>query len=102
MTEQNAPKGYWVGHVDVLEPVAYNEYARAAILAVRSFGGRYLVRAGQSASPEGVWRARAVVIEFDSYQQALDCYHSPANQAAKALRAGASEADLLIIAGSAE
>jgi uncharacterized protein (DUF1330 family) len=40
-----------------------------------------------------------VVIEFPSYQAALDCYRSPEYAAAVALRFDAGIADILIIEG---
>jgi uncharacterized protein (DUF1330 family) len=40
-----------------------------------------------------------VVIEFPSYQAALDCYHSADYQAAIKLRASVSDADIVIIEG---
>ncbi len=95
-------KGYWIGHVDVTEAEAYGQYARLAKQAVHKYGGKYLVRAGQNEAPEGEWRARAVMIEFDSYQRARDCYASPEYQAAKELREHAAHAELLIIEGSDE
>ena len=39
------------------------------------------------------------MLEFPSYQAALDCYASPEYAAAKALREHAGECDLLIIGG---
>ena len=50
-------------------------------------------------NPEGDSRSRNVVIEFPSYQAALDCWNSPEYRAAAALRAGASVMDLVIIPG---
>ena len=38
-------------------------------------------------------------IEFDSYEQALACYHSPGYQAALALRAPVSVADVVVVEG---
>jgi uncharacterized protein (DUF1330 family) len=48
---------------------------------------------------EGKQRARTVVIEFPSYDAALACYRSPEYQAAKALRKGKAEADIVAIEG---
>jgi uncharacterized protein (DUF1330 family) len=39
------------------------------------------------------------VLEFKDYETAVACYHSAEYMAAKALRDGRSEADLLIIEG---
>jgi uncharacterized protein (DUF1330 family) len=96
------PKGYWFGQVDILEPDGYAEYAKAAKIAVKAYDGRYLIRGGASMTPEGGSRARHVLIEFDSYQTALDCYRSPAYQHAKEMRAGKAGTDLLIVEGSDE
>ncbi len=95
-------KGYWIGQVDIIEPLAYAEYARAAKLAVKKFGGRYLIRGGAHSTAEGKWLGRHVMIEFDDYQTALDCYASADYQSAKAVRANAANAQLLIIEGSDE
>jgi uncharacterized protein (DUF1330 family) len=48
---------------------------------------------------EGLGRQRNIVLEFPSYQEAVDCYHSPEYQDAKALRDGISKGDLVIIEG---
>jgi uncharacterized protein (DUF1330 family) len=46
---------------------------------------------------EGRQRSRTVVMEFPSYEAALTCYRSPEYQAAKALRQGKADADLVVI-----
>jgi len=93
------PKGYWVGRVDVSDPAGYQEYVAANAAAFSKYGARFLVRAGRSEAPEGTSRSRNVVLEFKDYETAVACYHSPEYQAAKALRDGRSEADMLIIEG---
>ena len=65
----------------------------------RRFGARLLVRGGRHELVEGRGRERNVVLEFPSYAEALACYRSPEYQPVKALRAAASEADILIIEG---
>jgi uncharacterized protein (DUF1330 family) len=40
-----------------------------------------------------------VVIEFASYRDAVDCFHSPEYQAALAKRAGSAEVDMVIVEG---
>jgi uncharacterized protein (DUF1330 family) len=92
-------KGYWIGRVDVQDDAAYMDYVTANAAAFAKYGGRFLVRGGAFESPEGTPRARNVVIEFPSYQAALDCYHSPEYAAAKALRLPASTAELIVIEG---
>jgi uncharacterized protein (DUF1330 family) len=92
-------KGYWIARVDVRDPEAYKQYVAANAEPLARYGGRFLVRGGASEAVEGVARERNVVLEFASYQAALDCYHSPEYARAKALRLEASDADLLIIEG---
>lgn len=92
-------KAYWIGHVAVDDPEAYQAYRAANAAAFTKFGGRFLVRGGPQEVVEGALRPRAVVIEFPSYDAALACYHSPEYQAALALRAPVSTADLAIVEG---
>jgi uncharacterized protein (DUF1330 family) len=92
-------KGYWVARVDVTDPNGYHEYVTANATAFRKFGARFLVRGGRFETPEGTHRSRNVVLEFKDYDTAVACYHSPEYAAAKALRDGRAEADVLIIEG---
>lgn len=92
-------KGYWIARVDVHDAQAYRAYLDANGAVFRQFGARFLVRGGQNELVEGQGRERNVVLEFPSYEQALACYRSPEYQPVKALRAVASEADILIIEG---
>ena len=92
-------KGYWVARVDVSDPAGYQEYVAANAVAFRKYGARFVVRGGRFEAPEGTARSRNVVLEFKDYETAVACYHSPEYAAAKALRDGRAEADLLIIEG---
>lgn len=93
------PKGYWVARVDVTDLEQYRRYVAANAEAFAEYGARFLVRAGDFQAPEGTSRSRNVVIEFPSYQAAIDCYHSPAYQEAMKLRLPVSTSDLVIVEG---
>lgn len=93
------PKGYWIARVDVSNPDGYQQYVAANAAAFSKYGARFVVRGDRFESPEGTPRSRNVVLEFKDYETAVACYHSPEYTAAKALREGHSEADLLIIEG---
>ncbi|HEX2510053.1 MAG TPA: DUF1330 domain-containing protein [Microvirga sp.] len=93
------PKGYWVVRVDVHDAESYKDYVASNGVAFAKFGGRFLVRAGPFEIPLGSARSRNVVIEFPTYQAALDCWHSPEYQAARAKQKGGAEIDLVIIEG---
>lgn len=93
------PKGYWVAHVDIDDAQTYENYKAANAAVFAEYGARFVVRGGVRETQEGNARARTVVIEFPSYQAALDCYASPGYQAAKALRDPVSKGDLVIVEG---
>jgi len=92
-------KGYWVARVDVSDTEKYKAYMTANAQPFRTYGARFLVRAGRFENPEGASRTRNVVIEFPSYQAALDCWKSPEYQEAIKLRLPVSTIDLVIIEG---
>lgn len=93
------PKGYWVTWMDIHDPAAYDRYKSKNGVAFAEFGGRFVVRGGQQSLIEGKPRGRTVVIEFPSYQAAMDCYNSDSYKLAMAEREGASTGDLVIVEG---
>jgi uncharacterized protein (DUF1330 family) len=92
-------KGYWIVRVDVADQERYKAYVAANTEPLRKHGGRFLVRAGRFESVEGGSRSRNAVIEFPSYQAAVDCWKSPEYQQAIKLRKDVSTIDLIVIEG---
>lgn len=92
-------KGYWIAHVDVADMEKYKEYSAEIDVSLRKYGGRFIVRGGRSENVEGSNRSRHVVIEFPSYQAALDCWNSPEYKKALAIRAPVTTADIVVIEG---
>ena len=93
-------KAYWIAHVDVTDPAQYVEYTSRAPAAFTRYGGRLLARGGRSQALEGrPTPQRSVVIEFDSYEQALACYQSEEYQEACRHRQGAAKAEVIIVEG---
>ena len=93
------PKGYRIAHVDITDRDAYMLYVKANAVPFAKYGARFIVRGGPSECKEGTTRDRTVVIEFPSYQAALDCWNSPEYQAAIKLRQPVSVADIVIVEG---
>lgn len=93
------PKGYWIAHVTVTNPEQYAIYAEATALPFKMYGANVLARGGKYTALEGEDRSRNVVIEFESYQKALDCYNSPEYQNARNNRVGAGIAQITIVEG---
>ena len=93
------PKGYWIARVDVLNADEYRAYVAANAEAFARYGGRFLVRAGQSETVEGQSRARNIVIEFPDYATALACLNSEEYKRAADFRDAASLIDLVVADG---
>lgn len=91
--------GYWVVKVRVTDPDAYGEYAKRVPPVLEKYGGRALVRGGTASTVEGEDYPRNVVVEFESYEQALACYNSPEYQEVKAYQDGAAERLFAIVDG---
>ena len=94
------PKGYWIAQNDVHDPETYKKYLAGSAPAFERHGARFLVRGGRHSALQGNIRARQVLIEFDSYEQALACYNSPEYQEAAKWRKGAAEGDIVIVEGA--
>lgn len=92
-------KGYWIAMVDVSDPEAYKDYVAANAVAFGKYGAQFVVRAGRNEQPEEPAGTRHVVIEFDSYDKAVECYHSPEYKAAVEFRKNAAKARLVIVEG---
>lgn len=93
------PKGYWIAHVTVTDPEQYQHYASSTRAAFQKYGASVLARGGPYEQMEGEGRPRNVVIEFPSLQAARDCYNSPEYQEAKAKRARAGIAEIVLVEG---
>jgi uncharacterized protein (DUF1330 family) len=93
------PKGYWIVRVDVSDPEEYKRYVAANAEPIARFGGRFVVRGGKHEAVEGASRSRNVVVEFPSYQAALDCYRDAAYQKASEIRWRTAQSDFLVIEG---
>ncbi|MEN0002450.1 MAG: DUF1330 domain-containing protein [Pseudomonadota bacterium] len=94
------PKGYWIARISVSQPERYDEYKTLAGPAYKEFGAKFLVRGGNFAVSEGNARERNVVIEFPTYQAALDCYNSAQYAKARAVRQAISVGELIVVEGA--
>jgi len=91
---------YLVAHVDVTDPVKYDDYKRLVPASLAKYGGRFLVRGPVPEVLEGEWQPkRLVIVEFSSVEQARAWYDSPEYAPAKALRQAASEGSFVLLDG---
>ncbi len=93
------PKGYWILHVDITDADNYPKYLAQDALAFEKYDAKFHVRGGKCEGPEGPIRSRHVVIEFESYESAMECYNSPEYQAAVKLRQASSDSEVVIVEG---
>ena len=94
-------KGYWIAtYRSIKNPDALAAYEKLAGPAIQAGGGRFLVRGTPVKTYEAGLDQRAVVIEFDSVQQAVAAHDSPGYQAALKALGGGAERDIRIVEGA--
>jgi uncharacterized protein (DUF1330 family) len=94
------PKAYWIARVDVNDPETYKKYVETGKPAFERYNAKFLARGGRTEALEGKNRARNVLIEFASMEDALACYNSPEYTAARAIRQAVSEGEWILVEGA--
>jgi uncharacterized protein (DUF1330 family) len=94
------PKAYWIARVDVSDPEIYKTYVETGKPAFERYNAKFLARGGRTEALEGKNRARNVLIEFASMEDALACYNSPEYTAARAIRQAVSEGEWILVEGA--
>ncbi|MBO8191138.1 DUF1330 domain-containing protein [Streptomyces oryzae] len=94
------PKGYWVSvYRTISDPEKLAAYDKLARLAVEAGGGRVLVRGGRVVAHDAGIAERTILIEFDSFEQAVAARESAAYQDALATLSDGVERDFRIVEG---
>ncbi len=96
------PKGYIVAELNAVHRnAAFLEYSDKVVATLEAYGGRFLARALKPTVVEGNPPADvAVILEFDSQEQAMAWYNSPEYQAILPLRLANSTGRVLCAAGT--
>ncbi|MFJ2738415.1 DUF1330 domain-containing protein [Streptomyces sp. NPDC087440] len=94
-------KGYWVSvYRTISDPERLTAYDKLAGPAVRAAGGRLLAGSGSRVvAHEAGNTHRVVLIEFDSFDQAVAAYDSELYQKALAVLSDSVERDFRIVEG---
>lgn len=93
-------KSYWISTYRLVkDEEKVSAYARLAGPAVIAAGGRFLARGEPSMTYELGLQHRTVLLEFDSVEQAIAAYNSPAYQVALAALGDGADRDIRIIKG---
>ncbi len=92
--------GYVIANVEVLDPAGFEEYRQRVPGTIAQYGGRYLVRGGQTETKEGDRSPqRLIVLEFASLARAREWYESPEYRPLIALRERSAKTQLVFAAG---
>lgn len=93
-------RGYIIVDLVVTDPEVYDEYRGQVQATLDEFGGRFLVRGGQTETLEGDWQPeRMVVIEFDSVENAKAWWSSSMYADPKAMRQRSAKTNMLLVQG---
>lgn len=94
-------KGYWVSvYRTISDPEKVAAYSKLAGEAVKAAGGRTFVRGGgRVVTRESGIAERTVLIEFDTFEQAVAAYETPAYREALAALGDGAERDFRIVEG---
>ncbi|MCW3038493.1 MAG: hypothetical protein JWM31_398 [Solirubrobacterales bacterium] len=94
------PKSYWVSaYRTVSDPEKLAAYNTLAAAAVKAGGGRALVRGGRVIAHDAGIAERTVLIEFDSFEQAVAARESAAYQEALSVLSDGVQRDFRIVEG---
>jgi uncharacterized protein (DUF1330 family) len=92
---------YIIADIAVSDPEGYAPYRPLAAASIARFGGRFLVRGGNTELLEGAPAPdRIVVIEFPDAETARRWYRSEEYQSALKIRQAASHGRLILVEGA--
>ena len=85
---------------DIKDNEVYKQYVDKVSPIVEKFGGKFLTRGGEFQTVEGTWEyTRNVLIEFPSYEKAVEWYNSEELKPVKQMRLDNSISNAIIIKG---
>ena len=91
---------YVIAHIDVKDPVRYEDYKKMVPPSIAKFGGRFIARGGSVEVLEGNWQPkRLVLVEFPTIEAARQWHASVDYAAAKELRQATSTGDMILLDG---
>ena len=92
--------GYVIAHVEVTNPVQYEEYKKWSSAAMQAHGAEVCTRGGQVEVLEGDWSpSRVVILKFPSFEKAKAFYETPEYLKAREARAGAAVMRMIAVEG---
>ena len=68
--------GMWAVNIEVKDPDAYDRYLQNSGRVATEKGGTFIARAGRYTQKEGKEFSRNVLVQFDTYEAAVEAYES--------------------------
>ncbi len=91
---------YAILDLKVFDKEKLQDYQQLAPVIIKKFGGKIIVRGGESTIVEGSWDPeRLVIIEFPSFEVAKAWSSSEEYKKAKIMRQKGAEANIIIVEG---
>jgi uncharacterized protein (DUF1330 family) len=91
---------YVIVEIDIHDKEMYTEYQKLTPATIAAYGGKFIVRGGQTATLEGEWHPkRLVVVEFESVTKAQEWWDSPGYTEAKNIRQKCADTKMIIVEG---
>ena len=87
-----------IADIEITDPVRYEEYKKLAGPTVAEYGGKYVARGGRAEQLEGSRSpGRVVVLEFPSWERAMEWWGSETYRPAKELRQASANTELILV-----
>lgn len=91
---------YVIAHIDVKDPVRYEDYKKMSPVSIQKYGGRFIARGGKTEVLEGTWQPkRLVLLEFPTVERAREWWASEDYRPARDLRQATSTGDMIVVEG---
>ena len=92
---------YIIVEIEILDPVGYEDYKSLAGATVEKYGGKYIVRGGETETLEGDWQPkRVVVLEFQSAQRAKEWLNSEEYRGPRKMRHRTARTNMILVEGT--
>jgi uncharacterized protein (DUF1330 family) len=98
---QNPPPAFTIAEIQVTDPEAFKDYARATGVGIPAAGGRFIVRSGKSFVINGEPPKSIAVIQWDTLDQARTYFESADYKKLTPIRDKASKFRAFSIEGAA-
>jgi len=93
---------YIIVEIDIVDPVGYEEYKKLAGATVEKYGGKYIVRGGETEVLEGDWKPkRIVVLEFESAERAKEWLNCEEYREPRKMRHRTARTNMILVEGHA-